>query len=150
MPMPRRAIEPGSGTTPLLAVTPTETVPLDPAVTPVSDALENVIGPGVAVVKVKLNVPEAAGENAASTVFASPPGSAVSVTPEGAVPRVIGSTPGVYVTSTSEAVPGLVTLNDTVVVTVVDPAWLGVANATLASKPAATVKKSERLVIEFS
>jgi len=50
---------------------------------------------------------------------------------------------------TSDTDP-LFAVKSTVEVTVVDPAWLGVANATLASKPAATVKKSERLVIEFS
>jgi len=42
------------------------------------------------------------------------------------------------------------TENVTEVVTVCDAAWLGVANATLASRPAATVKKSDRFVIEFS
>jgi hypothetical protein len=41
-------------------------------------------------------------------------------------------------------------LKDTVVVTVSGAAWLGVANATLASKPAATVKKNDRFVIEIS
>jgi hypothetical protein len=41
-------------------------------------------------------------------------------------------------------------VKDTVVVTVCDAAWLGVANATLASKPAATVRKNDRFVIEIS
>jgi hypothetical protein len=54
------------------------------------------------------------------------------------------------VTETSVAVPPPDTEKETSVVIVVDPAWLGVANATLANKPAATVKNSERLVIEFS
>jgi hypothetical protein len=41
-------------------------------------------------------------------------------------------------------------LKDTVVVTVCDAAWLGVANATLVSKPAAMVKRNDRFVIEIS
>jgi hypothetical protein len=73
--MPKSAIEAGSGTAP----TETVTVPVAPEVTPVSDALENVIGPEVAVVKMNDKVPLAAGPKLASTVFARPPGSAVRV-----------------------------------------------------------------------
>jgi hypothetical protein len=56
------------------------------------------------------------------------------------------------VTSISVNVPVAVEGNEntTSVVTSTDAAWLGVANATLASKPAATVKKNDRFVIEFS
>lgn len=147
MPMPKSAIEVGSGTA--AVATPTESVPCDPVVTPVSDADEKLIAPGVLVVKLNTKDPLAAAVKLASTVFAL---ISVYVMPERVELTVvmgpIGSTPGVYVISISVAVPGLVTVNDAVVVTV--PAWLGVANATLASKPAATVKKSDRFVIEFS
>jgi len=146
MPMPKSAIEVGSGTT--AVATPTESVPCAPLVTPVSDAVEKVIAPGVLVVNWNTKDPLAAAVKLASTVFAL---ISVYVMPERVeltvTGVVIGSTPGVYVISISVAVPP-VTVNDAVVVTV--PAWLGVANATLASKPAATVKKSERFVIEFS
>jgi len=147
MPMPKSAIEVGSGTAAVVA-TPTESVPCDPVVTPVSDADEKLIAPGVLVVKLNTKDPLAAAVKLASTVFAL---ISVYVMPERVELTVvmgpIGSTPGVYVISISVAVPP-VTVNDAVVVTV--PAWLGVANATLASKPAATVKKSDRFVIEFS
>jgi hypothetical protein len=146
MPMPSKAIEVGSG---IAAVdTPTESVPCDPVVTPVSDAVEKVIAPGVLVVNSNTKDPLAAAAKLASTVFADI--SVYVMVPMvelTVVGSVIGSTPGVYVISISVAVPP-VTVNDAVVVTV--PAWLGVANATLASKPAATVKKSDRFVIEFS
>jgi len=148
MPMPKSAIEVGSGTAAAVA-TPTVTVPCDPEVTPVSEALENVIGPTVLLLNANTKVPLAAAVKLASTVFG--PISVYEI-PERLELTVemgpIGSTPGVYVISISVAVPGVVTVNDAVVVTV--PAWLGVANATLASKPAATVKKSDRFVIEFS
>jgi hypothetical protein len=145
MPMPKSAIEVGSGT----VATPTVSVPCDPEETPDSDAFENVILPGVLVVNANTKVPLVAAVNVASTVFAL---GSEYVMPERVELTVetgpIGSTPGEYVISISVAVPGVVTVNDAVVVTV--PAWLGVANATLASKPAATVKKSDRFVIEFS
>jgi len=147
MPIPKSAIEVGSGIT--AVATPTVTVPCDPEVTPDSEAFENVIAPGVLVVNSNTKDPLAAALNVASTVFALGCEytmlDRVELTVTG---FVIGSTPGEYVISISVAVPGLVTVNDAVVVTV--PAWLGVANATLASKPAATVKKSDRFVIEFS
>jgi len=147
MPMPKSAIEVGSGTA--AVATPTVRLPCDPAVTPDSEAFENVIAPGVLVVNSNTKVPLAAAVNFASTVFAV---GSEYVMPERleltVVMGPIGSTPGEYVISISVAVPGVVTVNDAVVVTV--PAWLGVANATLASKPAATVKKSDRFVIEFS
>jgi hypothetical protein len=147
MPMPKSAIEVGSGTA--AVATPMVRLPCDPAVTPVSEALENVIAPGVLVVNANTKDPLAAAVKLASIVFGA---ISVYVIPERleltVVTGPIGSTPGEYVISISVAVPGLVTVNDAVVVTV--PAWLGVANATLASKPAATVKKSDRFVIEFS
>jgi hypothetical protein len=145
MPIPSNAIEVGSGT----VATPTVSVPCVPAVTPVSEAVENVIAPGVPVLNSNTKDPLAAAVKLASTVFGP---ISVYVIPERleltVVTGPIGSTPGEYVISISVAVPGVVTVNDAVVVTV--PAWLGVANATLASKPAATVKKSDRFVIEFS
>jgi len=145
MPIPSNAIEVGSGT----VATPTVSVPCVPAVTPVSEAVENVIAPGVPVLNSNTKDPLEAAVKLASTVFGP---ISVYVIPERLELTVetgpIGSTPGVYVTSISVAVPPLFTEKLAVVTTV--PAWLGVANATLASKPAATVKKSDRFVIEFS
>jgi len=146
MPMPSKAIEVGSGT----VATPTERVPCVPAVTPVSEAVENVIAPGVPVLNSNTKDPLEAAVKLASTVFGL---ISVYVIPERPTELTvetgpIGSTPGVYVTSISVAVPPLFTVKFAVVTTV--PAWLGVANATLASKPAAKVKKSDRFVIEFS
>jgi hypothetical protein len=145
MPIPSNAIEVGSGT----VATPTVSVPCVPAVTPVSEAVENVIAPGVPVLNSNTKDPLAAAVKLASTVFGP---ISVYVIPERleltVVTGPIGSTPGVYVTSISVAVPPLFTEKLAVVTT--DPAWLGVANATLASKPAAKVKKSDRFVIEFS
>jgi len=148
MPMPKSAIEVGSGTA--AVATPTVTVPCDPEVTPVSEALENVIGPRVLVLNANTKDPLAAALKLASTVFGPISVYEIPERPTELTVEMgpIGSTPGVYVISISVAVPGVVTVNDAVVVTV--PAWLGVANATLASKPAATVKKSDRFVIEFS
>jgi len=146
MPIPSNAIEVGSGT----VATPTVTVPCVPEVTPVSEALENVIGPRVPVLNWNTKDPLEAAVKLASTVFGP---ISVYVIPERPTELTvemgpIGSTPGVYVTSISVAVPPLFTVKFAVVTTVF--AWLGVANATLASKPAATVKKSDRFVIEFS
>jgi len=151
MPIPKRAIEVGSGT-PVVAVMLTVTEPPVPVLF-VSDASENVIGGAVPVWYEKVKVPDADGANEASISFdVNGLPTSESVMPGGKglrAWRVIGLTLGVYVISTSCAVPPI-TLYDTVVVTVVDPAWLGVANATLASKPAAATKKTDRFVIENS
>jgi len=115
MPMPKSAIEVGSGT----EATPTERLPCDPAVTPDSEALENVIAPGVLVTNENTKFPLAAAVNFASTVFAV---GSEYVMPERfeltVVMGPIGSTPGENVISISVAVPGVVTVNDAVVVTV--------------------------------
>jgi hypothetical protein len=50
-------------------------------------------------------------------------------------------------TETSFAVPPPLTLKVTSVVIKVDPAWLGAANARLASAAKARVKKNDRLLI---
>jgi len=98
MPMPRRAIEPGSGTTPLvtpLTFTVLETELEDPEnVKPL-----NVIGGRVAVVKVHVSpVAVIAGSKVTVTVFAEVSEMPVMVRPAAAVTVggvKIGSTPGV-------------------------------------------------------
>jgi hypothetical protein len=151
-PMPKRATEVGSGVEVPPVTTPTPRVPIAPLVTPVSDAVEKPIGTVAPVVKLHTTVPADEALNFTSTSFAAISEMVTPVTPVLLVTMrlEIGSTVGVYVTSISVAVPGEVTVKTAVVVTNSLAAWLGVANATLASKPAAKVIKTERFVIEFS
>jgi len=159
MPIPKRAIEVGSGMAVGLTVTELETVVAVPekeklaALNP-----EAVLGVTTEIVK----EPEVTAVKVIPTVLAP---SVVGGGPGNAAPLVktvtpvkvpltvgvptIGSTVGAKVIWKSLTLPPTAE-KVTEVVTVWFAAWLGVANATLASKPAATVKKNDRFVIEIS
>jgi hypothetical protein len=96
MPMPRSAIEVGSGTAGVEGVTVMLTVPVSPEVTPDSPALA--VAGGVAVVKVHsmVDVLAVAAVKLYVTVFAEVSENPVSVRPppDTSVSAPMGSTPG--------------------------------------------------------
>jgi hypothetical protein len=159
MPIPRRAIEVGSGMTLGLTVTSLKTLLEVPEKEkPVKANPEAVLGVTTEIVK----VPEVAAlkvipTELAGSVDGGGPGNAIPLVktdtpvkvPDTVGMPTIGSTVGAKVIWKSLTVP-VIAVKVTDVVTVWFAAWLGVANATLASKPAATVKKSDRFVIEIS
>jgi len=150
MPIPKRAIEVGSGMAVGLTVTELETVVAVPEKEKLA-ALNPVAPLGVTTEITKL--PEVTAVKVIPTVLAPSvpgggPGNAAplvkTVTPV-KLPVTVGvptiaSTVGAKVIWKSLTLPPT-ELKVTDVVTVWFAAWLGVANATLASKPAATVKK---------
>jgi len=155
MPMPRRAIELGSGVVPTGAeLTFSEVV----AVWMWSLAPENVgasdvepMGPAVLVSNVNTTEPDEVASNVTVTVL---PDSAIEtpVSPDDdtIVRLLMGSTLGVYATSRSVTVvpAGAVIEKLVSVVTSVDPAWLDAVKDKLTRRPAAKARKKDRFIIQ--
>jgi len=151
MRMPRRANEAGSGTLELV-IANFVSAPNSTGVPENSKATTAPIGPGPGALNVHSNEagPPVAGDKSMVTTETPSLEIVVPAGPDTKVKSEIAVE--LYVKLKSEAVApgGLVRVKLAVVSTVIDPAWLGVANAKVASSPAAKARKNDLFIIENS